>query len=212
MRALWDPFFTEEVHDLLGVRAASGPLEGNQGRVWLLEDGRALKLTTSPEEAATAIALMEAPAPHGSLPRVSAVHWIPFGHSYSADRIIYAVLREEMPDPAIPIGLERRWRASFELFRRGWERGGAAALARGLAMWRGCGDELSELLDCLSWVRGSLGIRLLDLEPGNVGRLPGRGLAPRDFGVAELPGAMRGRVSALEFEPLPGLGTPAPHR
>lgn len=209
MRALWDPFFTDEALDLIGLRAVGGPQDGTQGRIWLLEGGRVLKLTTSPDEAAAALAILDAPSPHPSLARVDAVHWVPYGTTFSRDRVIYAVLREEMPAVAVPPHLETEWLSAFDAFRRGWERGSASALSQGLERWRPHGTELDELLDCLGWMRDTLGIRLLDLQPGNVGRLPGRGVAPRDLGVGDFPETHLDRVRDLRFEPLPGLEGPS---
>ena len=205
VRTVSSPFDTTEVADLLGVVQAGHRLLGTEGCVWPLTDGRVLKLTTSPDEAAVCLAMREASCGHASLPRIDAVHWVPFGGRFSRDLVLYAVLREDMPEVAVPPDLKGAWEADFDLFQQGWNRDDPVRLERGLASWEPHGPELRELRDALRWMQASLGITLRDLAIDNVGRCPGRGVAPRDFGVADLPSALLDRVARLDFDVLPGL-------
>jgi hypothetical protein len=176
--------------DLLGVPAAGAPLDGYQGRIWLLDDSRALKLTTSPDEAAAALAILGAPSPYPSLAQVDVVHWVPFGSRFSRDRMPYAVLREEMPAVAMPPGLRATWVRPGPL-------GAARDRARGAARLPGVDAGRARRPDA----------RHLPRQPRQAAEEGHRPARPRRRRVARGP-RLQGR--GMDFEPLPCLAEPSP--
>lgn len=201
-----------DLAEALGLRATRVFEDGEEGSVYLLEDGRVLKITDSPTEAAIGLRLMELQdegVSHPSVPRIDAVMWVEDvdnePETDGSRETYYAVIREDFADVSYVEIDEHEWRRDLYRFHSAWKTGRREAILRALPEHEPCRSPALELLEGLDWVAGHLGIRLRDVQASNVGVGGAGRVGLRDLGRADHPHGFLDRVKALDFPEAPRL-------
>jgi hypothetical protein len=198
---------TDEIAARLGVEVLCEIGAGDDGKVFLLDDGRALKITSSRVEAGIAMAMLESGRTHRGFPAVHGLWWtevvavFPCGarRSYTT----YVIVRDEVADvfDGSDPASEAAWDEAVHSLNEGWRDGRwdwieAAVSSPG-------GKALIPVYSALLWARDALGVVVRDVGPGSLGRLPGGGIVIRDFSRGVVPDALLQRVEARDFARVP---------
>lgn len=189
---------------------------GADGHVWLLDDGRVMKASWSEDDAAAALALMQACDDgflHPAIPRVDDL----FLHMDPRDprNPIYVIVREDIDDldlstiPGQPS--ERDWRESLvhvNCLASDSQKPNALkhALETGQLAGRPYSEPLQELAEALVYFGEVVGVRVVDISDRNVGVLADGTITVRDWGICKsVPDWAFRAVKQLNLEPLPDM-------
>jgi hypothetical protein len=199
----------------LGVQPQCFLGSGDDAEVWQLEDGRIMKLTSSVEDAAACLAIMEAAA-HGMRmhPGIAPVQRVVRLDSplevgaFSGERPMYAIVRSDVsPDDLRDLG--EPWEDLMTglniASQSGMEEGGPTP--RGFpddimqeldraALQYGMAKPFRSLVSTLLWLRDELGIHVTDIDGFNFGRVGHSGIGPLDFGHALLRTGLAERMAS----------------
>ena len=189
-------------------------LSGDDGTVYLLDDGRVIKVTANGNEAALALALQDLQREgrsHPGVPRIDAVYWqvrqvdlSAFGLSAREELTSYAILRESLDDrPQEDDERHALWTLALSHLNWGWTHGDARHIAHAQQLWKGEGDEIDQVLASLEWIRSSTGVQVRDIRASNLGVSEDGHTGVRDLGRSEVPEHLLERVRQRGFPQLP---------
>jgi hypothetical protein len=200
----------EEIAARLDVEIFIDVDRGDDGKVFLLEDGRILKVTSSKQEAALALAMHEAQARgegFPGLPKIDGVYWFKSqievqGTLYDFEN--YVLLREDMQDLFFDDEeQEAIWKYCLRHLNWGWSERDQKHIDHALESWDG--PQLREVYDGLLWAEQHFGIRILDIRASNLGISPSGMIGMRDLSRGEVPEPRLQRVKSLDFERMPPM-------
>ena len=171
--------------EALGLDAFVALGHGQDGKVFALEDGRVLKVTLSPFEAACCQFIMEAGASAPALfPRVNHVARLDIDGAAA-----FAIVREDAHDVVMAMDEAdeadlRTWTAVAHHLAYAWSNRApwVAGTAREMA---GRGLPVDHVLPGLEWFERGTGCRLADLKPCAFGVAGGGRLVLRDLSRSE---------------------------
>ena len=190
-----DPDGGYSVADVLGVEIREEYGDGEDGSVFLLDDGRVMKVTWSATEAAICLGLMEAQETHGCHP---AVPWVSLVAMHETEECVplpdgttrrhairrYVVIRDDMPDPRMPYDRQGGWRLDLDSIAL-WASEGWLGDPPELVSPPRLREDALSVAASLQWIEAVTGALVTDLHDGNVGRTPAGGVGMRDLGRAD---------------------------
>ena len=189
----WDADIIAVEH---GIRIKRPLGFGDDGSVFLLEDGRVMKLTTSRDEAVLCTHLAMDRTAYWPLPTVHAVSW------HAAPGVhgdCWVVIREDVPDlwqsadtfsDDACMAKAEAWDAAHHRYysgETGWPDDGHRAAQACIEDWAAYGTEMGLLMEALSFVGERLGVAIQDWRTTNVGRSADGRVVMRDLSRCVLP-------------------------
>lgn len=199
-----------ELAAAMGLTATRHFNDGEDGTVYLLDDGRVLKITDSEPEAAICLRLLDLRIEgkgHPSVPLVDSVTWIEDTANEPEEdgsrAVYYAILREDFGDVSYVEIDETEWEAVLGRLNGAWKSGSEEAIRQAMPTWDPYLSLATELMDGLRWIREHVGATVLDLREPNVGVGGSRQVGMRDLSRARLPGHIVERVFERDFPQAP---------
>lgn len=183
-----------ELANSMGLRVVRTH-HGDEGSVYVLDDGRVLKITSSGTEAAIALQLLDAQAAgsgHPSVPAIDRVLWINDTDSQDLTDEGYGpfpwfvVIREDFADFPVPQSMSERWDASLMRLQGALDMDDRDRMRQVIAQGESMADRLREVADGLVWTLEMTGFSMMDIRPINLGIGRAGALGLRDLGRADV--------------------------
>lgn len=191
----------------LSIRLDSISHDGGDATVYLLDDGKVLKITDSIEDAAISHALLglDKDGLHPCVPRVDLVGRLEDWENAEdgVPATWYVIVREDFSDLDYYGPDEEEWEDLLQHLNSAWRNGNDARVAKMFhAAQKEAEDALCNIISGLGFLRETFGVTVLDIRASNVGISASGHAGMRDFGWAKIPSAL---LDAVADDRLPLL-------
>jgi hypothetical protein len=179
------------IAEMLGLEAFFD-IDGHDGTVFFLEDGRVMKLTNQ-VEAAVSQAIKNLQASDGLFKEFPIIHDV---RRFSSEAELngvtvsltrYAVIKDNVEDYLVSDDSLDDWKEALRHFNFGNSFESPRHIQRAKDVWGTRGQEINRLSEGLARLEEQLGIKIFDIKADNIGQTSTGHICIKDLSQAEVP-------------------------